>query len=143
MQKYYVPHFSECITKKELLQLNPLVLAFIGDSVQTLFVRTKVSISLMHTTGKLHSLVTKEVKATSQSIAMKKILASLTEEEMAVYKRARNCKTNTCAKNASIIDYHIASGFEAIIGYLYLLKQSDRIQELMRIAYAEDSEPKD
>lgn len=138
MQNYYVPQFPECMTKKDLLQLNPLVLAFIGDSVQTLFVRTKLSIELMHKTGRLHPLVTKEVRATSQSIAMKKLLPSLTEEEMAVYKRARNCKTNTCAKNASIIDYHIASGFEAILGYLYLLKQSDRIQELMEIAYAEE-----
>lgn len=136
MQKNYVPVFSENISKKDVLQLNPLVLAFIGDSVHTLYVRTKLSINVMQKTGTLHSLTCKQINAVSQSEAMLKLLPSLTEEEMAVYKRARNSKTGTSAKNASIIEYHIASGFEAIIGYLYLLKQNERLNELLEKAYS-------
>lgn len=137
MRKNYVPFFTEKMSKKEVLQLNPLVLAFIGDSVQTLYVRTKLSLNILKKAGELHNLTSKEINAASQSIALKKILPCLTEDEKSIYKRARNSKTSSSAKNASITDYHTASGFEAVVGYLYLMNQSKRLNELITIAYSE------
>lgn len=137
MYKNYVPVFGEKIDKKDLIQLNPLVLSFVGDSVQTLYVRTKLGLNRLQKTGALHLLTSKEINAVSQSEAMKKIMDVLTEEETDIFKRARNAKTPNTAKHASPIDYHIASGFEALLGYLYLLQRSDRIAELIEIAYDE------
>ncbi|MDD4315804.1 MAG: ribonuclease III domain-containing protein [Clostridia bacterium] len=137
MHKNYVPLFNEEIDKKDLLVLNPLVLSFVGDSVQTLYVRTKLGLNYLRRTGALHILTCKEINAVSQSVAMKKIMDKLTDEESAVFRRGRNAKTPNIAKHASPIDYHIASGFEAVIGYLYLLRQSDRIEELIEMAYGE------
>lgn len=141
MQKNYVPLFTENISKRELSQLNPLVLSFIGDSVQTLYVRTKLGLNVMQKTGTLHNLTCKEINAVSQSEAMIRLLPFLSEEEMDVYKRARNSKTGTVAKSATSTEYHIASGFEAIIGYLYLLKQNERLNELLEKAYLDTQNP--
>lgn len=138
MYNKYVPNFQEKIDKKDLIQLNPLVLSFVGDSVQTLYVRTKLSLNLGQKTGALHLLTSKEINAVSQSEAMKKIMDCLTEDEMAIFKRARNAKSPNTAKNASAVDYHIASGFEAVLGYLYLMQRSDRIAELIELAYGEN-----
>ncbi|HHU43002.1 MAG: ribonuclease III domain-containing protein [Bacillota bacterium] len=135
MQKQFVPLFQEDLDEKDIINLNPLVLSFIGDSVQTLYIRSKLGINSSAKTGKLHLLASKQLNATSQSIAMRKILDSLTDKELEIYKRARNSKTSSSAKNASITDYHIASGFEAVIGYLYLTKNSERINELMELGY--------
>ncbi|HHT82845.1 MAG TPA: Mini-ribonuclease 3 [Clostridiales bacterium] len=135
MQNNYVPVFPQTMSKKEAFALNPLVLSFIGDSVHTLYVRSKLSVNLMQKTGTLHSLTAKEINAVSQSKAMKIILPILNEDENDIYKRARNSKTNSSAKNASINEYHIASGFEAIIGYLYLTGQNERLHYLLERAY--------
>lgn len=142
MYRNYVPSFEEKIDKKDLTQLNPLVLSFVGDSVQTLYVRTKLGLNLLQKTGALHLLTSKEINAVSQSEAMKRIMDILTEEETAIFKRARNAKSPNTAKNASPVDYHIASGFEAVLGYLYLLQRSDRIAELIEIAYGDNEQPK-
>ncbi len=138
MQNDYVPVLPKNLSQKDIVQLNPLVLSFIGDSVQTLYVRSKLVINSNHKAGKLHILASKEINATSQAKAMRKILVHLTLEESEIYKRARNSKTTSPAKNASISDYHSASGFEAVIGYLYLMNKSKRINELLHLAYEKD-----
>lgn len=115
---------------------SPLVLAYIGDCVYELYVRTRVIEE--HQTmpaNKLHLKTVKYVKAQAQSNSIHKMLELLTEEETAVFKRGRNAKSHTAAKNASITDYRYATGFEALIGYLYLGGKSERMNELMKIAY--------
>lgn len=110
-------------------------LSFIGDAVHTLAVRSRLVLSQDVKTGVLHHLASKEVNATSQAIALKRIEGVLTEDETDVYKRCRNTRQTTMAKHASAVDYKIASGFEGLIGYLYFTGQSERIAELLELAY--------
>lgn len=117
-------------------QYSPLALAYIGDGVYELYVRTRVIAE--HPTmpaHKLHLQTVKYVKAHAQSNSIHAMAELLTEEETAVFKRGRNAKSYTMAKNASVSDYHHATGFEALLGYLYLQKQHARLDELMSIAY--------
>ena len=113
-------------------QYSALGLAYIGDGVYDLVIRTIV-IGLGN--GKVknfHRLTSGVVKAESQAKLVKEILESLTEEEMAIYRHGRNAKSATSAKNASIVDYRIATGFEALLGYLYLKHRMDRALELVK-----------
>ncbi len=117
-------------------QYSPLVLAYMGDCVYELYVRSRVIEE--HSTmppNKLHLQTVKYVKAQAQARSIHAMLELLTEEEMAVYKRGRNSKSHTSAKNASMTDYRHATGFEALIGYLYLSGETERVNELMKIAY--------
>ena len=119
--KVYLPIAKEYLSEKEILGLNPLVLAFVGDSVQQLMVRTKLASTSTAKAGELHKLQSEQIKASAQAKYMDEIMSILTEDEIAIFKRARNTHMNTMAKNASVADYKKASGFEAVIGYLYLL----------------------
>lgn len=129
----YLPIAKEYLTPKEILELNPLVLAFVGDSVQQLMVRTKLASTSNAKAGELHKLATAQVKASAQAKFMDEIMSLLTEDEIAVFKRARNTHMNTMAKNASVADYKKASGFEAVVGYLYLLGKNERLEQLFAI----------
>lgn len=107
------------------------MLAYVGDGVHTLFVRMS---ALANTTGKadkLHKYVTSRVNAGAQAECMRSIENMLTEEEADVFRRARNSHQHSMAKNASVADYKAASGFEAVIGYLYLTGQDDRLLALL------------
>lgn len=116
--------------------LSPLVLAYIGDGVYELYVRNRIiSEHSDMPPHKLHILSTKHVKAHAQSSAMNVIESVLTETETAIYKRGRNAKSATAPKNADIVDYRKATGFEALVGYLYLQKDSERLKQIMQIAY--------
>ena len=118
--KGYLPIAKEYLTQKEILELNPLVLAFVGDSVQQLMVRTKLSCTSTAKAGELHKLQSAQIKASAQAKYMDDIMSALSEDEIAVFKRARNTHMNTMAKHASVADYKKASGFEAVIGYFYI-----------------------
>lgn len=131
--KGYLPIAKEYLTQKEILELNPLVLAFVGDSVQQLMVRTKLSCTSTAKAGELHKLQSAQIKASAQAKYMDDIMSALSEDEIAVFKRARNTHMNTIAKHASVADYKKASGFEAVIGYLYLLGENERLEELFDI----------
>lgn len=131
--KGYLPIAKEYLTQKEILELNPLVLAFVGDSVQQLMVRTKLSCNSTAKAGELHKLQSAQIKASAQAKYMDDIMSALSEDEIAVFKRARNTHMNTMAKHASVADYKKASGFEAVIGYLYLLGENERLEELFDI----------
>ncbi|MBR6729155.1 MAG: Mini-ribonuclease 3 [Clostridia bacterium] len=115
---------------------SPLALAFIGDAVYEAFIRTKILLKANTSANKLHKACTAFVKASAQSLAMKLLAEKLTEEEAAVYKRGRNAHSATVPKHADLMDYRIATGFEALIGYLYLTAQSERLNALMEEAYA-------
>lgn len=113
---------------QEARQLNPLVLAFIGDAVYEVFIRTYlVDKNRDMSVHKLHVQAISFVKAHSQSGFMKKLEESLTEEELTIFKRGRNSKSGTTPKNADIVEYRTATGFEALIGYLYITEQIQRL----------------
>ena len=113
-------------------QLSPLVLAYIGDSIYDLVIKTWVIEQGNMQVNKLNKKTSSIVKAESQSAMIGVIEPMLSEHEKAVYKRGRNAKSYTSAKNASIGDYRRATGFEALIGYLYLSGQYERMMELVK-----------
>lgn len=112
---------------------SPLTLAYIGDGIYDLFIRTIVISKGNCQTNKLHKRVSTLVKAEKQSEMVKKLKAYFTEEELRIYKRGRNAKSNTIAKNTSTADYRQATGFEAVLGYLYLTDKLNRIVDLIKI----------
>lgn len=117
-------------------QYSPLVLAYVGDSVYEVYVRTRMLDENPDMPAhKLHLQTVKYVKAHAQSNSIHAMMSMLTEEEEAVFKRGRNAKSPTSAKNASLIDYRHATGFEALIGYTYLSDNNERLAELMSAAY--------
>lgn len=134
----YMPMGNAPISESEARQMNPLVLAFVGDSVHHLAVRTRLACNSDAKSGELHKLATSEVKATAQANMFGRIEGMLGEDEMAIYKRARNSKVHTMAKHATCMEYKCASGFEALIGYLYLTGKHDRLVEIYQTALAED-----
>lgn len=126
--------FKEAFRLKEAdaSQYSPLVLAYIGDAVYELLIRTKVINHGSMQVNKMHKKSASLVKAETQANIIKAIQEDLTEEELAVYKRGRNAKSATTAKHATMIDYRMATGFEALVGYLYLQARHDRLLELIQ-----------
>ena len=130
---------------KELFELedtdirtySPLTLAYIGDAIYELVIRTILVEKGNAQVNKLHQRASKLVKASAQSEIIDKLKPYLTEEEMGIFKRGRNAKSFTMAKNASMSDYRRATGFEALMGYLYLTEQWDRMLELIKIGITE------
>ncbi len=125
------------ITEAEARVTNPQVLAFVGDAVHTLYVRGACVLNLNVKPNQLHLTATNYIKASGQSDKVSSILPVLNEVEHEVYKRARNYKTNNIAKNATVGDYKRATGFEAVIGYLYLSGQHERMIQLLQISVGE------
>ena len=111
---------------------SPLVLAYIGDGIYELVIRSIVVERANRSANDLHKKTTRYVKAPAQSAMIEALLPELTEDEEAVYRRGRNAKSYTTAKNASVADYRRATGFEALMGYLYLTGQTDRMLELIK-----------
>ena len=125
------------IDKGVAQNMHPQVLAFIGDGVYSMYIRQRVVLQDNIKGSDLHNAVTNYVKATGQSNFIEKLLPIFTETEMAVFKRARNHKTLSQSKNASIIDYRRATGLEAVIGYLYLIGDLDRLNEILQYSVGE------
>lgn len=121
------------IDEKTARKSNPQMLAFIGDAVFSLYVRTEVCLFNNVKANELHKLSTDYVKASGQSNFMERLLPNLNEFEMEVYKRARNYKTANIAKNAKVNDYKRATGLEALLGYLYLCGKNERLNEILRM----------
>ena len=113
-------------------QLSPLVLAYIGDSIYDLVIKTWVIEQGNMQVNKLNRFASNIVKAQSQSEMIGIIEPLLSPAEEAVYKRGRNAKSYTSAKNASISDYRRATGFEALMGYLYLEGEYERMVQLIK-----------
>ena len=122
------------LESRDYRSLNALTLAYIGDCVFDLIIRTVVVFRNHKQVNDLHKKTTGFVKAETQAELMQILLDMeiLTEEEKAVYKRGRNTKSHSVAKNASVAAYRKATGFEAMLGYLYLTGQMDRILELTK-----------
>ena len=111
--------------------LSPLVWAYVGDSVFELYVRTKLINNSNAKPHKLHIESIKYVKAKSQADTIKRILDKLTDEEKDVVRRGRNTENHHIAKNSNVADYSQSTAFEALIGYLYLTKQDERLEEIL------------
>ena len=120
------------IPDTDIKTYSPLTLAFIGDSIFDLIIRTLVVESGNAPVNKLHKRASNLVQASSQAELYHAIKDQLTEEETAIFKRGRNAKSFTTAKNAGVVEYRIATGIEALVGYLYLTDQMDRLLELIR-----------
>lgn len=116
---------------------SPLTLAYIGDAIYELVIRTILVEKGNTQVNKLHNRARRLVKASAQSAMIEKLKPHLTEEETAVFKRGRNAKSYTMAKNASMSDYRRATGFEALMGYLYLTEQWERMLELIKTGMEE------
>lgn len=130
-------------TEKEARLLNPLQLALIGDGVYELFIRnTILSNNLELSAHKIHVKAIGYVKAKSQSIIMHEIEDKLTENESYIFKRGRNAKSATVPKNANVRDYRMATGFEALIGYLYLIGDTERLEFIFNTAISIDLKQK-
>ena len=117
---------------KSFRELSPLALAFLGDGVYELLVRTYV-LDKNKLAGKLHKEAVNFVKAKAQSESIRRVLSKLSEDEKAVFNRGKNAKPHTMAKNQTTFDYKMATGLEALFGYLYLLNRGDRILELFKL----------
>lgn len=122
----------------DLRQYSPLVLAYIGDGVFELIIRTIMVRQENCPVQKLHKRTSTLVKAENQAMMMDRLMPHLTEEEEGIYRRGRNAKSYTKAKNASTGVYRKATGFEALIGYLYLQKKTERIIELVTLGLEDE-----
>ena len=120
--------------KKQPREYSPLVLAYLGDAVYELYIRSLLVSRGNLPVQKLHKAATDFVKAKAQSDAITALEPELTEEELQVYKRGRNAKPGTVPKNANVGDYHRATGFEALAGYLYVCGKTDRLDVLFEKA---------
>ena len=114
--------------------MNAVVLAYIGDGVQSLYVRKKLAYSSTAKTGELNKREAKIVCATAQARAAAALEEQFTEEELGIYKRAKNSKKGSKAKNESAKDYVKSTGFEAVIGYLYITGQTERVNTFLEKA---------
>jgi len=121
------------IERKEAKEFSPLVLAYIGDAVYEIIIRSILVSMGNRPVNKLNKDATSLVKAGAQSEIVKLISDKLSEEEYTVFKRGRNSSPHTMAKNASMTDYKYATGFEALIGFLYLDNRCDRALELVKL----------
>lgn len=128
------------ISKVEALALHPMALAFIGDAVQSLYTRTRVTVGSNQKTGALHHEVIKVVKAVSQAAEAEKLMDMFNEDEKDVFRRARNCKVQTSAKHAQMSEYRRASGFEAVLGYLYLIGDNARLETFLSSSFEDNIE---
>lgn len=119
---------------------SPLVLAYIGDAVYELMIRTMIVNHGNMQVNKLHKKSSSLVKAEAQANLIKILRPHLTEEENAVFKRGRNARSVTVAKNATMTDYRMATGFEALMGWLFLSERFERMTELTVIGLKEIGE---
>ena len=129
---YEIKEIFDC-KEQDIRSFSPLTLAYIGDAVYDLVIRTIVVERGNKAANVLHKTTVKYVNSAAQAAIIQAVLDVMTEEELAVYMRGRNAKSNTMAKNASVEDYRKATGMEALIGYLYLSNRFHRVLELVKL----------
>ena len=119
--------------KIKLITMSPLVLAYLGDTVYESYIRQHlIRQNINRKVNNLHKLAIQYSKAKAQATIIHELEDELTEEEMKIFKRGRNQKSHTAPKNADIIDYKYATGFEALIGYLYLSEDKERLEYIVK-----------
>ena len=125
------------IVMKNVNEVNSLALAYLGDSIYELYIRTYLIDKGINKVNTLQEEAKKYVSAKNQAIILNKISKYLTNEEIDVVKRARNHKSHKSPKNTDIVTYKLSTGLEALFGYLFLTKQNKRIEELMNLIVGE------
>jgi ribonuclease-3 family protein len=125
---------DEYINNIDLQIVSNQTLAFIGDAVYNVYIRSYLASKSNMQTGILHRQSIKYVSAKAQSRIIDNILPNLSEEELNIYKRGRNTNITTVSKNVDVIEYKKATGFEALIGQLYIQKKIDRLEELINVS---------
>lgn len=130
----FANYFKEAfdLPEQDIKAYSPLTLAYIGDAVFELLIRNMIVVNGNSSVNTMHNHASKIAKARTQADIYFAIKDNLTDEEMAVFKRGRNAKSPSTPKNASIGDYRTATGIEALIGYLYLMNNINRIFELFK-----------
>ncbi len=126
------------LSEVDIRTYSPLSLAYIGDCVYDLVIRSMVLLKGNTSNNMLHKECVKYVSAVSQSQMADKLLPLLTEEELSIYKRGKNAKPTSKAKNATAKEYLKATGVEALVGYLFLSNRLDRIIELIKIGISDE-----
>ena len=121
------------LSDNDINQLSPLVLAYIGDSVFEIYIRTSLLSDGNAPVNKLHRRSIEFVKAKAQSDKIHRISEFLTADEQNVVRRGRNAKSGTIPKNADLNEYKYATGFESLLGYLYLKKEFSRLLEILKM----------
>ena len=128
----------EILSAREAAQISPVTLAFVGDAVYSLYVRERLTLDVGGKSANLQRTASRVVSAQGQSEFLDKLLPAFTEEETDVFRRGKNAKKATKSKNASSLEYNRSTGFEAVIGYLYLTGNEARINELFELGSADD-----
>jgi len=126
-------NFSQTMSLQDVNKISMLGLAHVGDAVYELLVRSNLCHQGHCAVKQLHKLTVEQVKAQAQARAAELISPHLNEEELAIYRRARNAKVNSVPHNAQLSEYHAATGLEALFGWLYLLGRTKRIESLFSI----------
>lgn len=121
--------------KVNINEMNPGLLAYVGDSVYEIYVRSKITLEENRTIKDLNKEALKYVKANMQAESFKVIEDKLTEEEGEIYKRCRNHKGRISSNSATVSDYRMATGLEGLLGYLFLNERFDRVDELMKMIF--------
>lgn len=124
---------NEKITKEKAVMMNPVVLAFIGDAVHSLYVREELSFNTDCKTGELNKRLSARVNARAQAETAQRIAAEFTEEEADIFRRARNTKKGTKSKNSTVAEYNASTGYEAVLGYLYVIGDEERLNYLLNL----------
>ena len=117
--------------KIDVQTMSPLIWAYVGDAVYELYIRTQLINKTNLKPHRLHVESIKYVKAQAQAEILKSLQDTLTEEEKEIVRRTRNTKNHHLPKNANLEEYTYSTAFEGLIGYLYLTKQDERLQEIM------------
>lgn len=133
----FIKNNRDYISKAESLDKNALVFAFVGDAVFSLYVRTYLADISTAKAGVLHTETTKFVKASYQKKLLMDLEDKLIEEEHNIVLSARNAKTNNVAKNSNLEEYKKSTSFEALLGYLYLTNQTERLYEILELCKSE------
>ena len=123
--------FNEVMEEEKARRLNPVVLAFIGDAAYSLYIREKLVFASDYKTGTLQKLSSASVSAKGQAALLKNIEAKFTDTEREIFLRGRNAKKPTKSKNATVAEYNLSTGFEAVVGYLYLTGAYARLDDLL------------
>ena len=121
----------EILSEREAMQLNPVTLAFVGDAVYSLYVRERLTLEVGGKSADLQRVASKVVSAQGQSEFLDKVMPLFTEAEGDVFRRGKNAKKGAKSKSASSLEYNRSTGFEAVLGYLYLTGKEARIKELL------------
>ncbi len=130
------------VEKIDIKTISPLAMAYIGDGVYEMVIRTYILTKFNGTLDKMHKKSSQYVKAVTQSSIINSIIENLSEKEQRIYKRGRNAKSASVAKNATMAEYRAATGFEALIGYLYLTGELKRAIEIIKMGFDKLDEDK-